>query len=69
MSEQECATWSTKKIIQTLTPLSRKFLIDNMEPERHVRLHKFNGLRCRGQAYQCTVTRKTRDVRKCMNTA
>ena len=27
-----------------------------MEPERHVRLHKFNSLRCRRQAYPCTVT-------------
>ena len=43
------------KIIQTFTLLSRKSLIDNMEPERRVRLHKFNSLRCRRQAYPCTV--------------
>lgn len=27
-----------------------------MEPELRVRLHKFNSLRCRRQAYPCTVT-------------
>ena len=27
-----------------------------MEPDRCVRLHKFSGLRCRRQAYPCTVT-------------
>ena len=47
-----------EKIIQTFTPLLRKSLIDNMEPERRVRLHKFNSLRCRRQAYPCTVTNK-----------
>ena len=45
-----------EKIIQTFTPLLRKSLIDNMEPELRVRLHKFNSLRCIRQAYPCTVT-------------
>lgn len=45
-----------EKIIQTFTPLSRKSLIDSMEPERRVRLNKFNVLRSIRQAYLCTVT-------------
>lgn len=51
-----CCLEEYEKIIQTFTPLPRKSLIDNMEPNRFVRLHKFNGLICRRQAYQCTVT-------------
>ena len=45
-----------EKIIQTFTPLSRKSLIDSMEPEWRVRLNKFNVLRSIRQAYLCTVT-------------
>jgi len=45
-----------EKIIQTFTPLSRKSLIDNMEPERRIRLHKFNSLRYIRQACPYTVT-------------
>ncbi len=33
-----------------------KSLIDNKEPTRLIRLHKFNGLRSIRQAYPCTVT-------------
>ena len=53
-----------EKTIQAFTPLSRKSLIDNMEPERRVRLHKFNSLRCRRQAYPCTVTQKYNIISK-----
>ena len=39
-----CCLEEYEKIIQTFTPLPRKSLIDNMESNQFVRLHKFNGL-------------------------